>query len=84
MWYQRSVEKTFVGGRLRQLRESRALSQAELAQLLDISANHVTLPEHSARPLTVPVLLKLTASFGVDAESFAAAGRTDWGRGPRT
>lgn len=65
------MDKTYAGSRLRHLRESRSMSQAELARLLGISPSYVNLLEHNARPLTVPVLLKLTESFGVDAEFFA-------------
>jgi predicted transcriptional regulator/transcriptional regulator with XRE-family HTH domain len=66
-----SVEKTYAGARLRHLRESRAMSQTELAGLLEISPSYLNQIEHNARPLTVPVLLRLTATFGLDAEFFA-------------
>ncbi|RZQ61905.1 short-chain fatty acyl-CoA regulator family protein [Amycolatopsis suaedae] len=65
------MEKTYAGARLRQLREGRSLSQAELARQLDISASYVSQLEHNTRPLTLPVLLRLTETFGVDAEFFA-------------
>lgn len=66
------MDKTFAGGRLRHLRESRSMSQAELARLLEISPSYVNQMEHNTRPLTLPVLLKLTEAFGVDTEFFAA------------
>jgi predicted transcriptional regulator/transcriptional regulator with XRE-family HTH domain len=66
------VDKTFAGGRLRHLREDRALSQAELARLLGVSPSYVNQMEHNTRPLTLPVLLRLTENFGVDTEFFAA------------
>jgi predicted transcriptional regulator/transcriptional regulator with XRE-family HTH domain len=62
---------TFVGGRLRQLREDRRLSQAMLAKALDISPSYLNQLEHNTRPLTVPVLLRITEVFGVDASFFA-------------
>lgn len=65
------MEKTFAGARLRHLRESRSMSQADLARLLDISPSYLNQIEHNARPLTVPVLLRITEAFGVDAEFFA-------------
>lgn len=65
------MDKTYAGGRLRRLRESRSMSQADLARLLAISPSYVNLMEHNSRPLTVPVLLKLTESFGVDLDFFA-------------
>jgi predicted transcriptional regulator/plasmid maintenance system antidote protein VapI len=66
------VEKTFAGGKLRHLRESRSMSQADLARLLEISPSYLNQIEHNARPLTVPVLLRITEAFGVDTEFFAS------------
>nr|WP_042188623.1 short-chain fatty acyl-CoA regulator family protein [Kibdelosporangium sp. MJ126-NF4]CEL18353.1 Transcriptional regulator, XRE family [Kibdelosporangium sp. MJ126-NF4]CTQ97838.1 Transcriptional regulator, XRE family [Kibdelosporangium sp. MJ126-NF4] len=66
------MEKTYAGGRLRQLREGRSMSQAELARLLDVSPSYVSQMEHNTRPLTLSVLLRLTETFGVDVEFFAA------------
>ncbi|MFF9641184.1 short-chain fatty acyl-CoA regulator family protein [Kitasatospora aureofaciens] len=63
--------KTFAGARLRRLREERGLSQAALARLVDLSPSYLNQLEHDARPLTVPVLLRLTEAFGVDAGYFA-------------
>ncbi|WP_216215881.1 short-chain fatty acyl-CoA regulator family protein [Amycolatopsis aidingensis] len=65
------MDKTFAGPRLRHLRESRSMSQADLARLLEISPSYLNQIEHNARPLTVPVLLRVTEAFGVDAEFFA-------------
>ncbi|WP_028662227.1 short-chain fatty acyl-CoA regulator family protein [Saccharomonospora iraqiensis] len=65
------MDKTFAGARLRHLRESRSMSQADLARLLDISPSYLNQIEHNSRPLTVPVLLRITETFGVDAEFFA-------------
>jgi XRE family transcriptional regulator, fatty acid utilization regulator len=66
-----AVAKTFAGARLRRLREERRMSQAELARVLAISPSYLNQLEHDARPLTVPVLLRLTESFGVDAAFFS-------------
>ncbi|NLF90846.1 MAG: helix-turn-helix transcriptional regulator, partial [Corynebacterium marinum] len=52
--------KTYVGSRLRQLRRERDLSQASLASTLGLSASYVNQIEHDVRPLTVPVLLRIT------------------------
>ncbi|SFP29574.1 hypothetical protein SAMN05421810_102170 [Amycolatopsis arida] len=65
------MDKTFAGARLRHLRESRRMSQADLARLLEISPSYLNQIEHNTRPLTVPVLLRITEAFGVDAEFFA-------------
>ncbi len=61
-----------VGSRLRGLREDRGLSQAELARRLEISPSYLNQLERDRRPLTVPVLLRLTEAFGVDAAFFSA------------
>ncbi|WP_257181588.1 acetate metabolism transcriptional regulator RamB [Corynebacterium cystitidis] len=65
------MSKTYVGSRLRQLRRERNLSQAALAAALDLSASYVNQIEHDVRPLTVPVLLRITEAFGVDATFFS-------------
>ncbi len=66
------MSKTFVGPRVRQLRTERGFSQAALAQLLKISPSYLNQIEHDVRPLTVPVLLRITEVFGVDATFFAS------------
>ncbi|WP_016698322.1 short-chain fatty acyl-CoA regulator family protein [Actinoalloteichus spitiensis] len=65
------MDRTFVGAKLRHLRESRSMSQVNLARLLEISPSYLNQIERNARPLTVPVLLRITEAFGVDAEFFA-------------
>lgn len=65
------MAKTYVGSRLRQLRRERDLSQASLAEALGLSASYVNQIEHDVRPLTVPVLLRITDTFGVDATFFS-------------
>ncbi|WP_326548238.1 acetate metabolism transcriptional regulator RamB [Mycolicibacterium sp. ND9-15] len=66
------MAKTFVGARVRQLRNERGFSQAALAQMLDISPSYLNQIEHDVRPLTVAVLLRITEVFGVDATFFAS------------
>ncbi|MFG3101031.1 short-chain fatty acyl-CoA regulator family protein [Streptomyces sp. NPDC048182] len=65
------MSKTYAGARLRRLREERRMSQAELARLLAISPSYLNQMEHDSRPLTVPVLLRLTEAFGVDPAFFS-------------
>ncbi|MFJ3234248.1 short-chain fatty acyl-CoA regulator family protein [Streptomyces sp. NPDC086787] len=65
------MSKTYAGARLRRLREERAMSQAELARVLAISPSYLNQMEHDSRPLTVPVLLRLTEAFGVDPGFFS-------------
>lgn len=55
-----------IGGKLRQLRRQRNLTQAELAKELDISASYLNLIEHNRRKITVALLLKLAQKFGLE------------------
>lgn len=66
------MAKTFVGSRVRQLRNERGFSQAALAQMLEISPSYLNQIEHDVRPLSVAVLLRITEVFGVDATFFAS------------
>ncbi|MFI8339278.1 short-chain fatty acyl-CoA regulator family protein [Streptomyces sp. NPDC085639] len=63
--------RTYAGARLRRLREERRMSQADLARVLAISPSYLNQMEHDSRPLTVPVLLRLTEAFGVDPGFFS-------------
>ncbi|MFC0842367.1 short-chain fatty acyl-CoA regulator family protein [Streptomyces noboritoensis] len=65
------MSKAYAGARLRRLREERRMSQAELARVLGISPSYLNQMEHDSRPLTVPVLLRLTETFGVDPSFFS-------------
>lgn len=65
------MSKIYAGARLRRLREERRMSQAELARVLGISPSYLNQMEHDSRPLTVPVLLRLTETFGVDPAFFS-------------
>ncbi|MDB5738522.1 MAG: Cro/Cl family transcriptional regulator [Sphingomonas bacterium] len=60
-----------MGVRLRRLREERRLTQAMLADALQISTSYLSQLEQNQRPLTVPVLLRLNAAFGVDVQLFS-------------
>lgn len=66
------MQRIYGGPRLRRLREERGLTQLELARLLDLSASYVNQLENDQRPLTVPVLLRLTTAFDLDAQFFAS------------
>ncbi len=65
------MRKTFMGVRLRSLREQRGLTQSALAQSLALSPSYVNQLENNQRPLSVPVLLKLQAALGVDLQWFS-------------
>ncbi|MEN5147064.1 short-chain fatty acyl-CoA regulator family protein [Brevundimonas diminuta] len=65
------MSKTFMGVRLRRLREERGLTQTAVARALGISNSYLSQIEQNQRPLTVPLLLKLNAAFGVDVQLFS-------------
>lgn len=63
------MQKTFVGPQLRQLRTANGETQAQMATRLGISPAYVNLLESNQRTLTVPVLVAITESYGVDWKS---------------
>ena len=65
------MKKTFIGVRLKRLREEKALTQQALAAALGLSASYLNQLEKNQRPLTVPVLLRLSEVFGIDVRSFS-------------
>lgn len=60
-----------IGGKIRRLRRQRALSQADLAAAIGISASYLNLIEHNRRKITVPLLFKLAGHFGVEPGELA-------------
>ncbi|MDR1463580.1 MAG: short-chain fatty acyl-CoA regulator family protein [Azoarcus sp.] len=68
------MRKSFAGVRLKRLREERGLTQLALARALELSPSYLNQLEQNQRPLTVPVLLKLNAVFGVDVQRFSEDG----------
>lgn len=60
-----------MGVRLKRLREERRLTQQTLANALGISLSYLNQIENNQRPLTVPVLLRLNAAFGMDVQLFS-------------
>jgi XRE family transcriptional regulator, fatty acid utilization regulator len=65
------MKKAFMGVRLRRLREERRLTQQAVASAIGISLSYLNQIENNQRPLTVGVLLKLNAAFGVDVQLFS-------------
>lgn len=55
-----------IGGRIRRLRRTRKLSQADLADAVGISASYLNLIEHNRRKVTVPLLFSLAGLLGVE------------------
>ncbi|MFF0570424.1 short-chain fatty acyl-CoA regulator family protein [Streptomyces sp. NPDC004041] len=66
--------KIYAHAKLRRLRRERGMNQVELARALGLSTSYLNQIEHSRRPLTAPVLLRIAEVFGIDAEFFSEAG----------
>ncbi|MFO0665790.1 MAG: short-chain fatty acyl-CoA regulator family protein [Polyangiaceae bacterium] len=60
-----------VGAKLRALRRREGLSQASLAERLDISPSYLNLIENNRRSLPAALLLRLAQLFDLDLKSFA-------------
>jgi predicted transcriptional regulator/transcriptional regulator with XRE-family HTH domain len=58
--------KTFIGPRLRQLRRSRKQTQAEMAKALGVSPSYVNLLENNQRSLSIPLLVRLSDTYGIE------------------
>ncbi len=67
----RRMKKTFMGVRLRRLREERGMNQNALALALGLSPSYLNQLEQNQRPLTVSVLLKINRVFGLDVQLFS-------------
>ena len=65
------MRKTFMGVRLRRLRAERGLSQVALANALGLSPSYLNQIEQNQRPMTMPVLLKISQVLGVDVHQFS-------------
>ena len=65
------MAKSFMGGRLRRLREDRALSQVAFARKLDISASYYNQLENNQRPLTPALVARLSAALEIDVQMFS-------------
>lgn len=64
------MAKTFVGPRLRRLREEHGLTQVALARALGLSTSYVNQLENDQRPVTVPVLLAISERFDLPTQYF--------------
>ena len=69
--------KIFAGGKLKRLRARLQLSQTQMAAELGLSPSYLNLMERNQRPLTVQVLMKLAAAYGIDAAELSADDAAD-------
>ena len=63
--------KLFLGARLKRLRREIGLTQARMAQDLDISPSYLNHLERNQRPLTAQILLKLADTYDIDLKAFS-------------
>jgi predicted transcriptional regulator/DNA-binding XRE family transcriptional regulator len=66
--------KVFAGPRLRRIRTDLGLSQSRMAADIGISPSYLNLIERNQRPLTVQVLLKLSATYHIDVAGLQGDG----------
>ncbi len=60
--------KIFAGPKVRRIRNALALTQTAMAEALEISPSYLNLIERNQRPLTVQLLLRLSAVYRIDLE----------------
>ena len=68
------MKNAYLGGQLKRLRETHAMTQAALARSLEISPSYLNQIERNQRPLTLAVLAKLDELFRAEAQPFHDAG----------
>jgi len=65
--------KLFIGRRIREIRLRHQLTQPDFADRLGLSKSYLNQIENDHRPATVPVLIALSETFGVDIASLSDA-----------
>ena len=68
----RESKRLYIGPRLRRIRRELGLTQAQMADDLDISASYITLIERNQRPLPADLLLRLAEIYGLDLSAFSS------------
>lgn len=64
---------TFMGSRLRRLRRGLGLTQAAMADELQISPSYIALIERNHRPVSAELLIRLAENYDIDIAAFASA-----------
>ncbi|MEM7739689.1 MAG: short-chain fatty acyl-CoA regulator family protein [Pseudomonadota bacterium] len=67
----------YIGPRLRRLRRDLALTQAAMADDLEVSPSYVALMERNQRPVTAEMLLRLASTYAVDIAEFGSGNASD-------
>lgn len=66
------TKRLYIGPRLRRIRRDLGLTQAQMAEDLDVSASYVTLIERNQRPLPADLLLRLAETYGLELSAFSS------------
>jgi predicted transcriptional regulator/DNA-binding XRE family transcriptional regulator len=66
-------EKLMAGHVVRRLRRRMALSQAAMAEMLEISPSYLNLVERNQRPVSATLLVRLAETFDLDPRALTAA-----------
>lgn len=66
-----SRKPLYMGPRLKSVRRELGLTQANMADDLDISASYIALMERNQRPVTAEMLLKLATTYGINIADLA-------------
>ncbi|MGZ9811183.1 helix-turn-helix domain-containing protein [Pseudoroseicyclus sp. H15] len=67
-------EKLIIGGRLRRLRRTLGLTQAQMAQDLGVSPSYITLIEANQRPVSAKLLVRLSQVYDFSLGDIAGSG----------
>jgi len=73
----RRQSATYIGPRLRRLRRELGMTQAQMAEDLEISASYIALMERNQRPVSAEILLRLSTTYRVDVTEFAGEQAAD-------
>ncbi len=65
--------KLFAGHAVRRIRRASGMTQAAMAEALDISPSYLNFIERNQRPITAPVLLRLAERFDFDPRTLSGA-----------
>jgi XRE family transcriptional regulator, fatty acid utilization regulator len=66
-------QKLFAGAAVRRIRRANGMTQASMAQALEVSPSYLTLIERNQRPLTAAIMLRLAERFDFDARTLTGA-----------
>ena len=66
-----SAQKLFAGHAVRRIRRASGLTQADMAESLDVSPSYLNLIERNQRPLTAAIMLRLAERYDFDPRALS-------------